>query len=332
MNTIIKYLYFVLFFSVVKVHGQDPHFTQANSSPMLVNPAYTGVFDNAQLRVMTVHRQQWSGMGNPFTTTMVGLDAKMFEDRRYNQNPFNVGMNLLSDKTFSGAVKSNILTASTSYHVPLSKEGKQTIGIGLALGYGTKRIDFSTLTSGSQFTSGGFDQSLSNGENFLVNIKPYFLISPGLLYTYNNREEGTFFDFGLAVYNANQPVLSSIYDKSDKIPRRISAQASFQHYMGSTLLFNAEMQYQSQAGVDYLLSGVSCAKMLKEEVDASMVGLGIWYRTSDAIAPYIFAELNRLRFGFTWDYQINDIRKDQYPANSIEFSLRWRIATHSLQP
>ena len=325
-----KIVFFFLVLWAMEIRAQDPHFTQANSSPMLVNPAYTGVFDNSQIRFMTLHRQQWSDLGNPYTTTYLGLDAKAFESKLYYQNPFNLGMHLVSDQTFNGALKDNVATFTTSYHVPLTKEGKQTIGIGLGLGYGTKRIDFTSLTSGEQFTSGGFDQSLPNGETFQSNSKPYFLISPGILYTYNNREEGTFFDFGLAVFNSNQPALSYYYIANDRIPRRVSAHASFQRYLNNIYLFNADMQYQSQAGTDYFLSGISCARLLEEEMDAPMIGLGLWFRTGDAIAPYLFGEFNRIRFGFTYDFQVNDIRKDLFPARSFEFSLRWRIATHAL--
>ena len=291
---------------------------------MLVNPAFAGVFDNAQLRVMTNYRRQWSGLGNSFTTSYVGFDAKLFDDGLYYQNPFNIGVHVVSDKTFNGTVKGNVITATSSYHVPLSNEGKQTIGIGLSIGYGSKRIDFSSLSSESQFTSGGFDQSLPNGETFLQKIKPYVLISPGVLYTYNNKEDGTFFDIGFAVFNANQPYFTTLFDNNEKIARRISAQASFQRYTSNSGLLNVELQYQSQSYVDYFLSGFSYAHLFSEEDDPSMIGLGIWYRTSDAIAPYLFAEYKKLRFGFTYDIQINGMRKDVYPANSFEFSLRWR--------
>lgn len=324
MAEVKKIVHIALLFISIDLHAQDPHFTQSHSAPMLVNPAYTGVFDNAQLRFLTNYRQQWSGLGDPFVTSFAGFDAKIGDNGLVYQNPFNIGLHLISDKTFNGAVKGNVITATTSYHVSLADEGKQTLGIGLGIGYGSKRIDFSSLSAESQFTNGGFDLSLPNGEPLLNEIKPYLMISPGILYTYNNKEEGTFFDFGFAVFNSNQPLLTTLYDKNERLSRRISAQASFQRYINSSYLLNAELQYQSQANVDYLLSGVSYAKLLEEELDASMIGLGLWYRTSDAIAPYLFAEFNKIRLGFTYDIQINDMRKSAYPANSFEFSLRWR--------
>jgi hypothetical protein len=85
------------------------------------------------------------------------------------------------------------------------------------------------------------------------------------------------------------------------------------------------MLYQSQAGVDYVLGGLSVAKLFSEERDANMVGIGCWYRSADAVSPYVFTEINRCRVGFSYDIQINDIRKNVRPVSTMEFSLQWRL-------
>jgi len=306
-------------------YAQDPHFTQAFSAPTLVNPSYTGVFDNSKYRFSSIHRQQWTGLGVPFITSFVGFDAKLFDKNLYYQNPFNIGFNFLSDRTLKGALKNNNGSLNLSYHVPLTKEGKHTIGLGLGITYGSQHFDFSALSTSSQFTSGGFDLTLPNFENIIGNVRPYFLINPGILYTYNNREDGTFFDFGFAVYNSNQPYISLLFNEFNRIPRRMSAQATFQKYMNDNFLINAELQYQSQSQVDYLLTGFSIAKLLSEEFDPSMIGIGLWYRTSDIVAPYLYAEINKMKFSLTYDFQVNDIGKNLYPATTLEFSLGWRF-------
>lgn len=308
----------------MKLHAQDPHFTQAYATPLLVNPAYTGVFDNAEMRFSASHRQQWSNLGTPFTTSFFGFDTKLFDKNNNYQNPFNLGINLLSDKTFGGALKSNTATIDLSYHVSLKSDGLHTLGIGMGIGYGTKRFDFSALSTSSQFTNGGFDLTIPNGEIPPSIQKPYLLISPGILYTYNNIADGTFIDFGLAVFNSNKPTISFFNDQNQKIPRKLSANISLQKYINNSYLLNVDLQYQLQSSVDYLLSGISVAKLMSEDIDPSMLGFGLWYRTNDIIAPYLFTELNRFRFGFSYDLQINGISTSKFPSSTLEFSVIWR--------
>jgi hypothetical protein len=42
----------------LNVHAQDPHFSQFFSSPLTLNPAFTGKFDGSW-RLAANHRDQW---------------------------------------------------------------------------------------------------------------------------------------------------------------------------------------------------------------------------------------------------------------------------------
>ena len=57
--------------------------------------------------------------------------------------------------------------------------------------YGSRRIDYTQLTFGEQFSSQGFDVTIPTGENGLTNLKLYLSIRTGLLnagawYRYND--------------------------------------------------------------------------------------------------------------------------------------------------
>jgi hypothetical protein len=96
--------------------------------------------------------------------------------------------------------------------------------------------------------------------------------------------------------------------------------------MYGNLLLNVKMLYQSQANTDYLVSGFSMARLMEEDdVEADMIGVGLWYRTGDAIAPMVFGEFNQFKVGLSYDIQINGLRKNTMPANSMELSLQWRM-------
>jgi type IX secretion system PorP/SprF family membrane protein len=322
---IYTYILSLFFFCVVgAAEGQDPHFTQYYATPQLINPAYTGVF-NGNLRIGTTYRQQWSSLGAPFNTMAVGLDGKVFNDEVYHQNPFNIGVVFQSDKTLKGALSSNNLTATAAYHVPLNREGTQSLGIGLSGMYGQRNFNFTNLAAASQFASGGFDLSLPSGEVTFEKMKPYLSLGAGILYCNTNEEEGSFFEIGGSAYHLNRPLQNILYQGTAVIPMRVSAHVYLQRYIGEDLLLDARLLYQIQTESDYLLGGAALTKLLQSDPDGSLIGLGCWYRTGDAIAPNVFAEFNSIRFGFTYDIQVNDIRKGSLPASTMEFSLQYRF-------
>ena len=106
---------------------------------------------------------------------------------------------------------------------------------------------------------------------------------------------------------------------------RISAQASLQRYVAEDLLLDANLMYQNQASSDYLYASLAITKLLDQDQDGRLIGLGCLYRTSDAIAPFIFGEFNSLRIGFSYDVQVNDVRKSAAAATSLEFSIQYRF-------
>lgn len=307
---------------------QDPHFTQINAAPFVVNPAYTGVFIG-KARVMSNYRQQWANIAAPYTTATVSADFKVAEDPSKSQNPFNVGVQFMNDRSMKGAFSSNYITATASYHVPVNWEATHSIGLGLSGTYGSRRIDFSSLSFENQFSSTGFDLQLPTGENVLQNMKPFVTIGAGVLYSFQSQEEGTFFDLGFSGYHFNKPKQTVLADPKEYLPIRYAAQANFQRYLSDAFLLNVRALYQTQAGVDYMQIGLSGARLMDPDNSATnLVGGGIWYRTGDAVSPHLFLELNHVQVGFSYDIGISDLRKKVSPARSMELSLIWRLGVH----
>jgi hypothetical protein len=88
-------------------------------------------------------------------------------------------------------------------------------------------------------------------------------------------------------------------------------------------MLNLRGLYQSQASVTYYQAGLSLAKLINESND--LVGAGLWYRTGDAVSPYVFMEYRKLLIGFSYDVAVNDLKKGSRPAKSLELSLQWRM-------
>lgn len=302
--------------------AQDPHFTQFYSAPLTVNPAYTGVFEG-QVRVISNYRQQWGNAIDPFTTALVSADAKLGKKAGEGQNPFNIGLQLMNDRSMRGAFKSNYLSATASYHVPMDQDGYKSFGAGLTASYADRRIDLMNQSFDAQFTSGGFDLSLPTGESALRQLEPFMTVGAGLLYRYDNHESGDFFDIGASAYHLNRPRQSALGDANQIVPIRFSAQLSYQKYINESSIINLRCLYQNQASVAYILGGFSVAKLIGSNKE--MVGAGLWYRTGDAVSPYLFVEWNRVQLGLSYDVTLSDLTKGPKPVRSMELSVQWRL-------
>jgi type IX secretion system PorP/SprF family membrane protein len=323
MKNLIRVIWVLLPFLA---NAQDPHFTQFNAAPFTANPANAGVF-NGNIRIMSNYRQQWGNLSDPFTTASIALDGKLGRYEGYGQNPFNLGIQLMSDRSMAGAFRSTYATGVASYHVPMDEDGIQSLGAGLSVTYGNRQIDFASVTFDEQFFSGGFDLSAPNGEAALQNMKPFASVGAGLLYVYNNAETGTFFDLGLSGYHFNKPKQTVLQDPNEFLPIRYSAQASFQQYVNEQLLLNIRALYQNQARVEYLMGGVSIARTMGDE-GRNMVGAGLWYRTGDAVSPHVFMEFNRMQIGLSYDVTTSSLKQGPKAARSFELSLQWRLGTN----
>jgi len=318
-------LLFILFLMGLEfiVSAQDPHFTQFYSAPFTVNPAYAGVFEG-KIRLATNYRQQWGNLADPYVTSSVSVDTKIGSNPKTGQNPFNIGMHFMNDNSMQGAFRSSYFGLVASYHVNLDEDGYNTLGAGLSGNFGNRKIDFSSISFDQQFTSDGFNLSLPNGEAALQAMKPFFSVGAGVLYRYDNSETGDFVELGLSGYHFNKPKQSVLNDPNEYLPVRYSAQATYQKYLNETSILKFLALYQRQAEVKYLLGGFSFSKLFGSTNDMQ-IGIGSWYRTGDAVSPYVFMGYKKFRLGMTYDVTTSNLSKGLKPAKSYEFSMQWRF-------
>jgi type IX secretion system PorP/SprF family membrane protein len=272
---------------------------------------------------MSNYRQQWNNAIDPYITSLVSGDAKIAANNKNSQNPFNIGFQLMNDRSMRGSFKSNYLASTVSYHVALDKNGHKSIGAGLSTSYADRRLDFSSQSFDAQFTSGGFNLSLPTGETALRQLEPFVSVGAGLLYRYANKESGNFFDIGVSAYNLNRPRQSALGDANQFVPIRYSAQLNYSKYLGERSVIFLRGLYQNQSSVQYMLAGLSYGKLIG--VNKDMIGAGLWYRTGDAMSPYLFMEMKKVLIGISYDIAISDLSKAPKPARSMEMSLQWRL-------
>ncbi len=95
-----KFFVAVIFlFLTAALKAQDPHFSQFFSSPLTLNPAFTGKFDGA-LRVAGNHRNQWPAFDKAYITSTLSLDFPIMQNKIPEFDKWGVGILALTDLFF----------------------------------------------------------------------------------------------------------------------------------------------------------------------------------------------------------------------------------------
>ena len=313
-----------LFVVCGKTFAQDPHYTQFQASPLVVNPAYTGLFEG-KWRVMANYRSQYGNLVDPFITTTFVIDTKLGTQQGSGQSPLNLGIQFMNDRTMQGIFSSNYLTATAAYHVKLDQEGNKTLGLGLLGTYGTRSIDFNQVVFDAQFASGGFNRGLPTGESVLQNMQPFFSVGSGLIFAAADAAGNNYFEIGAAGYNLNSPSQTVLADANQKIKPRFAGMFTYRRKLNDDVLVGLRGLIQQQSNIRYIIGNLSAARMLSEE-GTDMIGAGVWYRTGEGLSPYVFLEFSKMQVGFSYDIATNRFQSGIQPARSFEMSFQLRIS------
>src|SRR5215218_3437332 len=90
----------------IGVRGQSYHFSQFFSTPLLTNPANTGLMDGPY-RVATNFRAQGLSGGSPYMTGYISADISPFKEKLLEGHKAGIGVYVMNDQSLNGALKAN---------------------------------------------------------------------------------------------------------------------------------------------------------------------------------------------------------------------------------
>ena len=304
---------------IASAWAQDPSFSQFFSSPLNINPALTANIDG-KWRLITNLRDQWVGPASPYTTGTVSFDTRIFENKIPEGSTFGVGGMMMYDKAMQGALKTSSMSLNTSINIMLSEENAtQRLGIGIGGIFGSKRVDFSKLDFGDQFTGYGFDTNLPTSEAALSDMKPYLSTSVGLLYSITTDNSNL--DIGAAAFHLNKPKQSVLNDPNQYLAARYVGHANFDTYLNDQVVLNANSIYQRQESTEYLSVGGGLGYYLSGEPDDVVFNVGLWYWLKNAVIPYVGVRYQNIQFGLSYDITVSKLSRAAEKPKSFELSL-----------
>ena len=303
-------------------YGQDPSFSQFFSSPLNINPALTANI-NADWRMISNLRDQWIGPASPYITGTVSFDRKILQNKIPNvaeKNVIGIGGMLMFDHAMAGVVKSTYASLNTTYNIQLSEGNISTHRLGLGFGaiYGRRYIDYSRVDFQEQFTGWGFNTNLPTGEVALNEMKPYFSLSTGAVYTI--RSENSNFDIGAAAFHINRPKQTWLVDEHQYLAMRKVAHMNYERFLNERVVLNANAIYQAQSSADYFSVGGALGYYIGD-ANNSLINAGVWYWSKNAIIPYVGLLYKDFQFGLSYDITVMKLNQATRKPNTWEVSM-----------
>ena len=319
-------LVILLLIALRSAHAQDPSFSQFFSSPLNINPALTARI-NSDWRVISNFRDQWIGPASPYATGTISYDTKALQNKIPNvheeKNILGIGGMLMYDYAMDGIMKSTYGSANLSYNIVLANGPVvHRLGVGFGGTYGRRTVDFSRLTWEEQWVGySGFNTNLPSGEAALSNMKPYFSLSSGLVYSITSEKSN--FDIGVAGFHINTPKQTFLQDKNEKLAMRKVIHANFETYLNNGLVLNTNAIYQFQDEAKYYSFGAGFGYYLPDNPDV-ILNAGLWYWSKNAVIPYIGFAYKDFQLGLSYDLTISKLDKASIKPKTFELSLIFR--------
>ena len=307
------------FVFAIGASAQSYHFSQFFSTPLLTNPAHTGLIDGPY-RFATNIRSQGLNGGTAFFTGYLSGDASLLRNYLPQGHKAGMGMYVMNDRALNGAIQTNTVGVSTAYHVGLDPYGEQSLGLGVQATYNQRRIDYSKLTFENQYGPGGFDPSLPIGEPLDFMSRHFFDVNAGLVY--NGSFEDKSFFAGMAVYNILRKRSNFTADEF-VMPTRYTFQSGGQFLASEYGRIYASLTAMFQANAHELTFGGAYGQQLTDGEKSELM-LGLWYRHQDAVMPYLGYQAKTFQVGLSYDFTVSSLRTASQLKNGAELTLIYR--------
>lgn len=261
-----------LFSTLIAKAQQEPQYTlnQFNSQ-LEINPAYAGANDGTSVGLR--YRKQWAGFEGAPSTLGLNAESKILQKR------LAAGLTVISDRI--GITQNLSVDLSLASHLRVSENG--FLSVGIKLGANLIRSDFSML----------------------LNVDP-----TDLLYVTDNVNI-PYAGFGALYYTDRFYAgfsIPRIISFGDVAPQTTITKPHYYLYGGYRITLNDDIELRPALLGKY----VSAAPF---EVDVAMdvwyrnqFGLGLSYRTMDAVSFTVKSQLKQIYIGYSYDMTVSALR------------------------
>jgi type IX secretion system PorP/SprF family membrane protein len=320
----LKYIIVFLgcFLFLYKAKSQTPFISQNFNNTQFFNPASVGF--GSYNRFNSIYRSQFAGVGVPYKTIGLNLDFGFLKNEGTEMNNLGFGIQGISEQVLDGILQTNSITATIADRIFFDDYRTHFLAVGIGTTFVTRTIDNASLVFGDQFTAGRLLNASSlevmNNNNLSKNT-----INVGLLYSHNDNS--SYMQFGLSSYFINRSSGYNTTNDSAKLRpinefSQILGQFNYEHVFGGNKTFMIHANYQNRYENEFIFAGGAIGLPFNETYESiNRFYIGCFYRSKDAVIPYIGLMFNKYKLGITYDIYNNDMTTANLKPQTFEFTL-----------
>ena len=295
----------------INASAQDYHLSQYDASPVMLNPAYTGMM-KGQNRLTLFFRDQWNVLSSKYLTNGAAFDTKF-------KNRWGFGGYLLNNG-IPNSFNSFNFVLSGAYEVAQKavNEKKYSLRVGLQAGIIYQSIQGNNLTFNNQWNDGNFDTDIPSGENTqkLNKVVPDF--NYGITFV-NINENKRFNPYaGFSLFHLTSPKLSFYNNTDDGLPRRWVLHGGTKIKILDKLTLDPKILLMWQGQASEYNIGLMGYYQLNTDYAAA---LGCSYRFKDAVIAHIALGFKNLVYRISYDVNTSPLNAFSHSRGGWEISV-----------
>jgi type IX secretion system PorP/SprF family membrane protein len=309
-----KILIIVFLFLSLMGKGQDIHYTQMYSTPLYINPAFTGNHQ-CDFRAGVNFRQQAASFTIPFETYSAWGDTRVYPGFLGRRSWIGLGGNLYYDNAGDGALKKIQGMFLTSFSQGFNSDNSLYGSLGVGIGYTNRSVDATKFIFGDQWDQNTLGFTKETNESLPSSSIFYTDFNLGLS-VHHLVNEKWMYEIGASASHINQPI-ESFYGEKNRVGVKFILSGSVQRLLSEKLLIKPEAYFITQQGVTETIIG---ANLVFGMTDVKLHG-GLWTRIGRDIMPAVGLEYNNFTVLFTYDINVSKQRIASNYQGGFEFSL-----------
>lgn len=310
--------------------AQDVHYSQMYSTPLYVNPAFTGNHE-CDFRAGVNYRQQAGSFTVPFETYTAWGDTRLYPEFLRGRGWFGLGTHFYYDNAGNGDLKKVQGLILAAYSQGFNADNSLYGSLGVGVGFTNRSVNKNNLIYGDEWSIPDLEFHLGSSQDpaQIVNSSifyPEFNLGLNLHHVVN---ENWMYEVGASVSHINTPKESFYSDpiinvndgseikNNNKVDRKYIGYFTAQLLITERILIKPEAYFIAHEGVTETLAG---ANMVFGTAPVKLYG-GLWFRVMRDIIPVVGVEYNGFTMLFSYDINVSKQHYASQYQGAFEFSL-----------
>jgi len=307
--------------------GQQLDYSQYQMTPMLNNPSLIALSE--EIKVDLGYRNQYGGKGSNYATPLFAAYMPFYQEvgRDVFKKLGAAGIQVLTDRTgINGMLATTGFSATYAHVARLSRA--HWVSFALQPGIYQRRVDFSKLTSGSQWdgTLGGYVGG-DLGENIqATERRNFFTLNAGVTYVIENLRGDPFIVLSAGANNLTKPNVS-LNAQTFSNPVYWNIQGSVRAFETKEFLVKPTFRVVQKNSLNQTNIGSYFYYKVEEKkgiLTKGSIGLGLWYSNNNAVVTAIEINQKDWALAFSYDFLTSKLSDANNSTGAPEIIIGFR--------